>query len=207
MTVIVAVPGLLPTVTAGTAAALAGPTALAAEVAGGVAAAAGTGTAAVAGAGGAVSGMAGGAAVYGAGQAVGVTAAAAAGSTTGGIASGLTALGLGAPHGAAAGTVALASQPIGIALLVFGGLVVGAETTKYSITYDCWKPVVRDRTITKSSGRTLNELLQDPRVCSVDKSDGSSIGILTNIWSERFALNLVDLPNGQHALHATKVNE
>eukprot|EP00928_Gymnodinium_smaydae_P075198 TRINITY_DN581_c1_g1_i1.p1 TRINITY_DN581_c1_g1~~TRINITY_DN581_c1_g1_i1.p1 ORF type:complete len:246 (-),score=31.45 TRINITY_DN581_c1_g1_i1:229-966(-) len=177
--------------------------------AGGAAAgAAGSGTAA---AGSAAAGtMAGSAA---AGTAASQTAMAAA-MSAGSSAAGSGAVPLTAVTGAkAAGTIsttALACHTwnarkvlgLGAAFLVSGALL-GAEADGFAVTWDCWKPVVRELTTAPSRGRPLVDILNDPVIS--DYHLGRDSVFVRNRWNESWRIDPVVLPWGQVAAHATRM--
>jgi hypothetical protein len=114
--------------------------------------------------------------------------------------------------GVAAG--ATAALPFVAGGAAVGGLVVGASPTVSSIdstekhvcySWDCWKQVVRDRSVEPSNGRLLQDLLTDSSVASVEV-DFPRTGLLglkvTNIWGDCFRVYVVVLRDGSLAVHA-----
>lgn len=127
------------------------------------------------------------------------TAGSAAAATAG--TAGAAAAGGGAGSGLTA--AALASLPAGPAgpLFLAAGLV-GAEGSEENITWDCWKPVVRDNSTQLSGGMELSKLLRDDRIKKYEVHD-DSVYVL-NAWDELFQLWPVLLPRQNlFAWHAT----
>merc|ERR1711862_968403 len=97
-----------------------------------------------------------------------------------------------------------AATPVGLALIVAGFAVVGAEAApKSSVTWDCWKPIFRETSLAPSQGRRLVDILSDERVELVRKNDTNVL--VKNMWDEFFEITPVMLPWGQVAAHAVKV--
>lgn len=82
----------------------------------------------------------------------------------------------------------------------------GSEAEQY--TYDCWKPILRETDPTPSKGRLLMDVLQDPRVKTVevynDEPEAFSMAI-ENIWGERFHVGPVLMPDGSIIGHAERI--
>lgn len=93
---------------------------------------------------------------------------------------------------------------------VSGWFAVGAETTDSHVTWDCWKPILRETsTVPSSRGVYINELAQDPRVKAVELQSFSTetefVVRIVNAWDEEFHVAPVVLPDGLVACHATAV--
>ncbi|VDM47749.1 unnamed protein product [Toxocara canis] len=175
---------------------------------------AGTGGPAAAGA---VSGTACG--VFGAGTAASgaaagtaVGTAAAMGAASGAVA-GAAGAGAGAAVGAATGSAAatgVASTGAAVLSGPVGWAVLGAnESTNYTWTFDCWRPILRDYTSTRSEGRLLREVCFDDRIKEVIIHDWCKLKCalprlqIENLWGEKFLIDYLYLPSGQLAAHAT----
>ena len=185
-------------ITAGAAAPIALPAAVGATTGTVSAVAASGGTAA------AVAGSAGAGAVSGAiaGATVGCTATAAeVGAVVG---AGSAAAVTSSSAGAAGVTAGVAAGPV-------GWIILGVSKPATSAcTYDCWKPVVHDTSPEPSSGKLLREIMMDPRVKQVIKTDDDSDYpeiILENIWDEKFKIEYVLLPSDQLAAHAVLLSQ
>merc|ERR1712178_136789 len=98
---------------------------------------------------------------------------------------------------AGSGTMIAATMtPIGWA----GLAVIGADED--GLTWDCWKPILRDSSPEPSMGMTVNELLARQEIQSTTwHADHIEI---SNIWEEHFKLLPVRLPDGLIAFHATR---
>eukprot|EP00928_Gymnodinium_smaydae_P083668 TRINITY_DN668_c3_g1_i3.p1 TRINITY_DN668_c3_g1~~TRINITY_DN668_c3_g1_i3.p1 ORF type:complete len:228 (-),score=23.99 TRINITY_DN668_c3_g1_i3:528-1130(-) len=159
-----------------------GPAAAAGLTAGGSAAAvaAATGTTAEAAAAG---GAAAGAAVAGVG---------AGGASAGGVSA-----------GAAVATVAATAGKVALSTLGVGFITVGAEADGMAVTWDCWKPILHDRSTAPSRGRLLVDLLHDPVID--DFRVESDAVFLRNRWNESWRIDPIILPWGQVAAHASQI--
>lgn len=138
-------------------------------------------------------GAVGGAVVTGGGA-----AAAGAAAVPGAVYVATTAAGMGAAEvGVVTGfTTFLASTgPPGWTVLAF----VGSDD---GLTWDCWKPIVRDTSTTASQGIRLQALQAHKAVKSCSFRD-DHISVV-NQWEEEFRLDPVRLPSGQLAFHATR---
>ncbi|KAF3163285.1 hypothetical protein TWF225_001538 [Orbilia oligospora] len=126
--------------------------------------------------------------------------------------------------GAAAG-----GSSAGIALATLAGpigcLIVGCEDMDISsveeeeeggnnpgITWDCWKPIVHDMSVTPSEGMALRTLAVHPNVKFVNMSTSSSLldedagrFLVENVFGERFCLGYVNV-GGTLALHASRLS-
>lgn len=97
---------------------------------------------------------------------------------------------------------------------VFSGpalwLVLGTELTdgtgEQRLSFDCWKPLLRDTSTNPSKGMLLRDVLKDPRIKNVDVSYGISaiypLIKLQNVWGENFRIDYVRLPWNEIAAHA-----
>lgn len=80
----------------------------------------------------------------------------------------------------------------------------------YGVTYDCWKPVLRDTSIDPSNGKIMKELMEDERIQKVIVKQGQDENRpdirLVNIWGEEFDIEYVTLSNTGHlAMHAVPI--
>merc|ERR1719461_2402591 len=107
-------------------------------------------------------------------------------------------------EGASLGVAAALTNPIGWCIL---GASQHENAGNY--TWDCWKPLLHDKSEQKSNGRLLKEVLCDKSIKSVafhglieDPSKCSFV--VKNIWNETFDITPVILPDGNTAFHATK---
>ena len=116
----------------------------------------------------------------------------------------------GAVSGAIAGT-AVSSIGAGILTGPIGWIVLGAlETQSPAVyTFDCWKQILHDESCELSNGKTLNEIVKDPRikeVTTVSNHDSELPHLmLQNVWDEQFRIEYVHLPSNQLAAHAVKI--
>ncbi|KAK7422463.1 hypothetical protein QQZ08_009451 [Neonectria magnoliae] len=79
-----------------------------------------------------------------------------------------------------------------------GWAIVGAD----GYTWDCWKPVVMDDSITASRGITLRDLYKHTNLRRmIIEGDGF---VAENVRSEKFRLSPVDV-DGTLAFHATSI--
>eukprot|EP00928_Gymnodinium_smaydae_P070959 TRINITY_DN5467_c1_g1_i3.p1 TRINITY_DN5467_c1_g1~~TRINITY_DN5467_c1_g1_i3.p1 ORF type:complete len:225 (-),score=38.06 TRINITY_DN5467_c1_g1_i3:233-907(-) len=177
---------------------IAGPIALGAGPAAAAGGAAAAGTAATAGSAAAAGTAAGGAAS---------TAAAAAGTAAAGASP--AALGAGTAGTAAAANAvgAMFANPLWtlgqLASLGLGLVVVGAEAEASAVTWDCWKPILHEKSIAPSRGRLLLDILNDPAIS--DYSVGNHSVVVRNRWNESWRIDPVVLPWGQVAAHASQI--
>ncbi|KHN80785.1 hypothetical protein Tcan_09819 [Toxocara canis] len=164
------------------------------------------------GAGTAASGAAAGTAV-GTAAAMGAASGAVAGAAGAGAgAAGATVVG-GAAVGAATGSAAatgVASTGAAVLSGPVGWAVLGAnESTNYTWTFDCWRPILHDYTSTRSEGRLLREVCFDDRIKEVIIHDWCKLKCalprlqIENLWGEKFLIDYLYLPSGQLAAHAT----
>ena len=92
-----------------------------------------------------------------------------------------------------------------------GWVVLGAlETQSPAVyTFDCWKQILHDESCELSNGKTLNEIVKDPRikeVTTVSNHDSELPHLmLQNVWDEQFRIEYVHLPSNQLAAHAVKI--
>eukprot|EP00928_Gymnodinium_smaydae_P070961 TRINITY_DN5467_c1_g1_i5.p1 TRINITY_DN5467_c1_g1~~TRINITY_DN5467_c1_g1_i5.p1 ORF type:complete len:225 (-),score=36.87 TRINITY_DN5467_c1_g1_i5:311-985(-) len=177
---------------------IAGPIALGAGPAAAAGGAAAAGTAATAGSAAAAGTAAGGAAS---------TAAAAAGTAAAGASP--AALGAGTAGTAAAANAvgAMFANPLWtlgqLASLGLGLVVVGAEAEASAVTWDCWKPILHEKSIAPSRGRLLLDILNDPAIS--DYSVGNHSVVVRNRWNESWRIDPLVLPWGQVAAHASQI--
>eukprot|EP00928_Gymnodinium_smaydae_P052172 TRINITY_DN3594_c0_g1_i2.p1 TRINITY_DN3594_c0_g1~~TRINITY_DN3594_c0_g1_i2.p1 ORF type:complete len:274 (-),score=30.45 TRINITY_DN3594_c0_g1_i2:388-1209(-) len=183
-------------------------TAAAGTTAAGAAAAAGTAavgtTAAGTAAGTAAAGAAAGTALTSGSVAAGsATAGAASGAVVVTAASGAKAAGTFGAGLMAANTWSM-RKTIGLGT-AFGlaGLLVGADADAFRVTWDCWKPMLHEKSAAPSLGRLLGDILNDP-VISHYQIDHHSV-FVRNRWNESWRIDPVILPWGQVAAHASQI--
>lgn len=146
----------------------------------------------------------------GVGASVGAITGAVAGGTAGAAATG-AAVG-------SASAAAVTSSSFGAATLVAGGpvswLILGVEQDARSpvnATFDCWKPVLRDKSTEPSRGKLLKEIFEDQRIKQVIVQESRNTFnlpelSLVNTWGDQFELNYLVLPtNNQLVAHAVRV--
>eukprot|EP00928_Gymnodinium_smaydae_P016976 TRINITY_DN1644_c0_g1_i6.p1 TRINITY_DN1644_c0_g1~~TRINITY_DN1644_c0_g1_i6.p1 ORF type:complete len:223 (+),score=26.89 TRINITY_DN1644_c0_g1_i6:154-822(+) len=155
---------------------------------------------------------AGAALAAGSGSAAAGTAAAAAGGGTAAVAAGAASTGsvAAAAGGTAAGVATQVAMKVfpaaGIAapLTVFGlALVVGADADASAVTWDCWKPMLHEKSTAPSRGRLLTDLLNDPAIS--DYHIGHDSVLVRNRWNESWRIDPLILPWGQVAAHASQI--
>lgn len=168
----------------------------------------------IAGAGAAIGGtVTTGAAVAGSSVAAGAAGAitgAVAGGTAGSAAVGAGIAATTAGGIAASGGGAATAASLGFLAGPVGWIVLGAEfndaNNEQSLTFDCWKPVLRDNTTQPSKGMLLRDVLSDPRIKNVDVSRSISTAYpqiqLENVWGDSFEIVYVRLPWNEIAAHA-----
>eukprot|EP00928_Gymnodinium_smaydae_P027926 TRINITY_DN2143_c0_g1_i5.p1 TRINITY_DN2143_c0_g1~~TRINITY_DN2143_c0_g1_i5.p1 ORF type:complete len:261 (+),score=27.47 TRINITY_DN2143_c0_g1_i5:88-783(+) len=88
-------------------------------------------------------------------------------------------------------------------LVVGLGTVVGAEADAFAVTWDCWKPMLHDRSTAPSRGRHLEDLLNDPAITEYHMNPSSVF--VRNRWNESWRIDPLILPWGQVAAHASQV--
>jgi hypothetical protein len=125
---------------------------------------------------------------------------------------GTTAVGVastGAGSAAVATTGLAALGPVGWIVLGTEENAKCGETPVPSYTFDCWKPVLHDKSPEPSHGRLLRDVVVDPRVKQAIIKAGDCCAfpeiILQNVWDERFLIDYLMLPSGQVAAHAVCV--
>ncbi|PAA90477.1 hypothetical protein BOX15_Mlig026522g1 [Macrostomum lignano] len=150
------------------------------------------------------SGAAGAAgAAAGAASAAAILGAAIGGDVSSAVAGGAASL----PASWAVASPALMSGPLG--WLLVGCSTDTAAAAAGSVSFDCWKPLVRDLSAEPSAGRLLRDLAADPRIAEVAvRAVGASPQIrLRNVWGEAFGLRLIELPGSRVAAHAEPLLE
>ena len=91
-------------------------------------------------------------------------------------------------------------------LLTVGTTIKGDEN---DITFDCWKPVVRDNSDEASHGMSLSDMMTHPNVHDVVVTPGALLPniVIENIWNEKFQLDYVVLRDSEKLYcHATSLN-
>lgn len=178
------------------------------------------GTAAIvgAGAGGSLGGV--GVAVTATAEAAATGSAIAGGASLGAIAgAGATGTAAGASVGAAAGGIAgsaVSTSAMGGGAIIAGTggtglLVLGASfnSNEDGATFDCWKPVIHDKSKEPSRGMLLKDIYSHPNVLKVTATEGYRPDlpkiVIENIWNEVFEIEyLLVHATGNiicHALH------
>jgi len=92
----------------------------------------------------------------------------------------------------------VAGGPVVWGLAALGATIVGAEEhVECGFTWDCWKALVHeDASSAPSTGRTVSELLNDPRVKGYSIDEQRNVMLLHNMWGEEFELEYVPVPVG-----------
>lgn len=170
--------------------------------------------------------LTGGAAAL-AGAKVGIDAALAAAAAGEAVATGLSGgviLGTGATTsigGAGIGTVASVSAS-GAIVSMKKGVEKGEDGGKWfllgasddsggnGITYDCWKPVVHDKSREPSKGKFLNEIISHPNISRTTVTTGDHPDlpniVIENIWGEVFEIEYLLLHTTMNIVcHATQI--
>eukprot|EP00928_Gymnodinium_smaydae_P083669 TRINITY_DN668_c3_g1_i4.p1 TRINITY_DN668_c3_g1~~TRINITY_DN668_c3_g1_i4.p1 ORF type:complete len:217 (-),score=28.39 TRINITY_DN668_c3_g1_i4:258-908(-) len=165
----------------------------------------------------AAAGLSGGSAAAGtaaAGTTAGAAGSAAAGAAGAGAGAGASAGGTATAAAAACGTTtsgfAAAAGPLwgfkaaALSTLGVGMITVGADANGYAVTWDCWKPILHEKSTAPSRGRLLMDLLNDPVVD--DFRVESDAVFLRNRWNESWRIDPIVLPWGQVAAHASQID-
>eukprot|EP00928_Gymnodinium_smaydae_P075195 TRINITY_DN581_c0_g1_i4.p1 TRINITY_DN581_c0_g1~~TRINITY_DN581_c0_g1_i4.p1 ORF type:complete len:175 (-),score=23.52 TRINITY_DN581_c0_g1_i4:302-826(-) len=87
--------------------------------------------------------------------------------------------------------------------VILGFVTVGAGVDASAVTWDCWKPIVRDDSTTPSRGRPLIDILKDPVIS--DYSVGNHSIVVRNRWNESWRIDPLILPWGEVAAHASQL--
>jgi hypothetical protein len=144
-----------------------------------------------------------------------------------------TATGLGAAAGGAAATAVTSTSAGGAALTAgiaagpVGWICLGAATATNSAssyaatastttdeikkyTFDCWKEVVHEESITPSNGMLIKDVILHPSIKAVHMAGGGSALypelLIENVWDEKFQIQYVTLDNGVLAAHALRID-
>ena len=87
--------------------------------------------------------------------------------------------------------------------------MLGATEGSEALTFDCWKPILRETATELSQGKLLKDVFTDPRVSLVKMAcfdeDTPPTILIKNIWNESFQIDFVFLSNTKIAAHATKI--
>eukprot|EP00928_Gymnodinium_smaydae_P012763 TRINITY_DN1464_c0_g1_i1.p1 TRINITY_DN1464_c0_g1~~TRINITY_DN1464_c0_g1_i1.p1 ORF type:complete len:276 (-),score=47.17 TRINITY_DN1464_c0_g1_i1:378-1205(-) len=83
------------------------------------------------------------------------------------------------------------------------GLLLGAEANEIAVTWDCWKPIVHEKSLAPSRGRLLADILNHPAIS--EYRIGQDVVFLRNRWNESWRIDPVVLPWGQVAAHASQM--
>eukprot|EP00928_Gymnodinium_smaydae_P082475 TRINITY_DN6580_c0_g3_i1.p1 TRINITY_DN6580_c0_g3~~TRINITY_DN6580_c0_g3_i1.p1 ORF type:complete len:204 (-),score=34.55 TRINITY_DN6580_c0_g3_i1:297-908(-) len=138
---------------------------------------------------------------FAAGAAAGHAVAAGTGATAGGaVAISPAALGTGA---LALKVLSLKKSEALVAVAGLGSILVGTDANASAVTWDCWKPILHERSAAPSRGRLLADLLNDPVIS--DSHIGRHAVFVRNRWNESWRIDPVVLPWGQVAAHASQV--
>lgn len=157
-----------------------------------------------------VGGTAAGTAVAGAtGTAVAagaITGAASAG-TFGGAAVGAAVSGTAALGTAGVGAGSATAATVGFLAGPVGWLCLGTDLVKnQDLTFDCWKPLLHDKSVEPSKGKLLRDVLLDSRIKNIKVTSEFSATFpkiqVRNIWDEEFDIVYVRLPSAEIAAHA-----
>jgi hypothetical protein len=140
-----------------------------------------------------------------AGSVVAGSTAAAAGST-------------GASAGGAAMTAGVSAFPVGWivlgAALDPAGFLTANPSSERKYTFDCWKQVVHDESITPSNGMLIRDVMLHPSIKAVHIVAGPPTAyasdypelLIENVWDEKFQIQYVTLDNGSLAAHALRID-
>lgn len=113
--------------------------------------------------------------------------------------------------GGAAVTAGLAAGPVGwICLGTATGDAAGANR-RY--TFDCWKPVLHDESVTPSNGMLIKDVIVHPNIKDV-RIRAESTGavafypelIIENVWDEKFHIKYIELDHDVLAAHAIRLD-
>lgn len=129
--------------------------------------------------------------------------ATAAGAITGAVTGGTVGSSLSGALLGASASAATAGTSLGITLGPIGLLTLGAVST--DLTFDCWKPILHDKSREPSRGIRFKDVLSDPRVKEINVQNYPEIR-LRNVWNESFVITFVQLPNSEVALHAEPIS-
>lgn len=124
------------------------------------------------------------------------------------------AVGLGTSAGLAAAGTGVASTTGGAivsAMVAAPAIPIIVGTDLYS--FECWKPIVRNRSLKPSTGRYLHDLLNDEAISSwhyhtSTSNDAVPNVTINNVWGESFFLTPFEIDLGQGPImtyHATRV--
>lgn len=139
----------------------------------------------------------------GANIALGSAGAGITGATTGGIVGGAVAGGV---TNVVAGSATLPAMGAMAAMGPVGWIGIGMMgADNDGLSWDCWKPVLHDKSTAPSSGMPMKEVLSDPRVKKITV-DGEKV-TLVNVWDEKFQVTYFDIPGFGIATHAAKLEE
>lgn len=133
---------------------------------------------------------------------------ASAGAATAGAASaGAATAGATAGAGAAAPAVAaLTTNPVGWVILGAKFEEKQKQANSEGLTWNCYKPVIRDFKRDEPDGVPLIEILEHPNVTKWSEESFGKWSVV-NKWDEKFEIRLVSLPSGQIAAHAFPIDE
>ncbi|XP_063411040.1 alanine and glycine-rich protein-like [Mytilus trossulus] len=137
-------------------------------------------------------------------------------STGGTVAATYTGAGIGAVAGGISGG-AVSGSGLGIGLLAgstgFGAILVGAsdDVDSHIVTYDCWKPVIKEKSMVQSKGILMKDLLNHPNVSEVTATTGHHSDlpniVIKNIWDELFTIEYLWLHTADNIVcHAKPVS-
>ncbi len=133
------------------------------------------------------------------------SAAAAAGST-------------GASAGGAAMTAGASVFPVGWIVLGAApdpaGFLIANPSSERNYTFDCWKQVVHDESITPSNGMLIRDVMLHPSIKAIHIVAGPPTAcasvypelLIENVWDEKFQIQYVTLENGFLAAHALRMD-
>lgn len=129
---------------------------------------------------------------------------------------GTTVTAFGASAGAATATAGAGAAAPAVAALTtnpVGWVILGAkfeekqkQANSEGLTWNCYKPVIRDFKRDEPDGVPLIEILEHPNVTKWSEESFGKWSVV-NKWEEKFEIRLVSLPSGQIAAHAFPIDE
>jgi hypothetical protein len=120
--------------------------------------------------------------------------------------------------GGAAMTVVASAFPVGWIVLGAApdpaGFPTANPSSERNYTFDCWKQVVHDESITPSNGMLIRDVMLHPSIKAVHIVAGPPTTyasvypelLIENVWDEKFQIQYVTLDNGSLAAHALRMD-